>query len=208
MNGAKGIAAGAKEAAAAAGVSAFDSTATAEILSRYEPSPQASGLLSGDAPPSRFLKTLLSKELFEDAIVFLAYALPRREAVWWGLRCVQSITPPEPAPEIAAALSAVDTWIADPTDPNRRAAMPAAEKATYGTPAGCLALSAFFSEGSMSPPDCPPVPVGEWFCARTVAAAVHLGSLANGPKDAAKTARGFADLGAEVASKPPPWEKS
>ena len=124
MSAAKGIAASTPPAAEPK-ETGFDSAKTAEILSRYEPGPQASALATGDPPPSRFVKGLLAKDLPADAVVFLAYALPRREAVWWGLRCLRSIAPPEPAPEIAAALSAVDTWVNEPTDQNRRAAMPA-----------------------------------------------------------------------------------
>ena len=102
MSAAKGIAASTPPAAEPK-ETGFDSAKTAEILSRYEPGPQASALATGDPPPSRFVKGLLAKDLPADAVVFLAYALPRREAVWWGLRCLRSIAPPEPAPEIAAA---------------------------------------------------------------------------------------------------------
>lgn len=178
-----------------------------EILERYEPSDQAAALATDGTPPDRFLDRLIAEELVEDALSFLAYALPRREALWWGLRCVREITPPEPPPEIGAALASVDAWVGKPSDELRRAAMKAAEAATYATPAGCLALAVFFSEGSMAPADCPPVPVGEWFCARTIAATVLLGSLANGPDKARKTAQGFADVGIEVANQPAPWEK-
>jgi hypothetical protein len=119
---------------------------------------------------------------------------------------VRQYTPPEPPPPIAAAIAAADAWVAQPAEERRRAAMAAAEAATYGTPAGCLALAVFFSEGSLAPPDAPPVPVGEGFCARTVAAAIHLCSLSQGPDKAHAAALACSRLGVEVAAGPAPWD--
>jgi len=178
-----------------------------EVLARYEASKDALALVKPGMAPEPFLDRLQGVGLYEDALAFLAYALPRREALWWGLACVRKVTPADAPPEIAAALAATDAWTAAPSEERRRAALKAAEAATYGTPAGCLALAVFFNEGSLAPPDCPPIPVGEWFCARTVAAAVHLGSLALGPEQSEKTARDYVNLGIGVASQPAVWEK-
>jgi hypothetical protein len=189
-----------------AGLAKIEAEEAAQVLARYEPSAAAAQLATPALSPRAYLEQLISEELLEDALFFLAYALPRREALWWGLRCVRKVTPAEPSDAIGAALTAVETWVTEPGDESRRAAMQAAEEATFGTPAGCLALAVFFSEGSMSPADCPPVPVGEEFCARTVAAAVHQASLANGPKEVQGTALALVDLGLEVAAQPAPWE--
>ena len=191
---------------AESGLPKVEAAKAAEILELYESSEQAGALLQDDMAPDAFLEALLKEELVEEAISFLAYALPGREAIWWGVRCVRAVSPAELQDEETAALEAVDTWLAEPSDENRRAAFTAAEAATYGTPAGCIALAVFFTEGSMSPVDCPEVPVGEGFCARTVAAAVHLSSVAYEPLKASETARGFVDLGIEVAGQPAPWE--
>ena len=179
-----------------------------EVLERYDASEAATALLGEGMTPRAFVDRLLADELFDDAISFLAYALPRREALWWGLECVRSVTPEEPPEAVAAALAAADAWIAEPADELRRAAFDAAEAATYGTPAGSLALAVFFSEGSLAPADCPAVPVGEWFCARTVAASLLLAALANGPEEASATAQGFAERGVAAANEPAPWEES
>lgn len=188
------------------GLAKVEAATAAKVLERYEPSPEAAALATPDMAPRRFVDLLLAQELNEDALAFLAHALPRRDALWWGLRCVRAITPAQPAPEIAAALEAANAWITSPGDERRRKSMLAAEAATYGTPAGCIALAVFFSEGSMSPPDCPAVPVGEWFCARTLAAAVILSSLAPGPEQVAATARKFALSGIEAANARAPWD--
>ncbi len=189
------------------GLAKVEAPTAAKVLERYEASQQAAQLVTAEMSPRRFVDRLLAEGLNEDALSFLAYALPRREALWWGLRCVREVTPAQPKQEIGAAVAAADAWITQPSDARRRASLVAAEAATYGTPAGCIALAVFFSEGSMSPPDCPAVPVGEWFCARTVAAAVLLSSLAKGPDQIAGTARRFAEGGIEVANGRAPWDK-
>jgi hypothetical protein len=192
----------------ASGLARVKTATAAEILARYEPSKDAAALADGKIAPHPYVERLLDGQLFEDAIAFLAYALPRREALWWAHGCAKEITPPDAKKELVAALAAAEKWVAEPTDESRRAAMVAAEAATYGNPQGCVALAVFFSEGSMSPPDCPPVPVGEWFCARTVAASVHLACLARGPEHARPLAQDFAARGVAAGTQPPPWEKS
>ncbi len=177
-----------------------------EILARYEPGAAAVALAEEDTSPPRFMELLFARELYEDALSFLAYGLPRREALWWGLGCVSEITPEESPPAILRALAVVEEWVGGPNDERRREAMVAAEEATYGTPAGCLALAVFFSEGSMAPPDCPAVPVGEWFCARTTAAALLLASLQEGQEKAPATAKAFLERGIDVARNAAPWD--
>ena len=178
-----------------------------EIVALYEPSEPAAALLHEEMAPDAYLEALLGGDFAEDAISFLAYGLPKREAVWWGLRCVREVSPEELREEETAALSAVDAWLAEPNDEHRRASFAAAEAASYNTPAGCIALAVFFTEGSMAPVDCPEVPVEEGFCARTVAAAVHLSAVMYEPLKAPETSRGFVDQGIEVASQPAPWEE-
>ncbi len=179
----------------------------AEILEHYEASAEACELLTDGMPPAEFLDRLREQELHEDAITFLAYALGKREALWWGLRCVrEGLGEEEPAETIQGAVDAVQAWVDEPGEDARYAAFHAAEAATYESPAGCLALAVFFNEGSMAPADCPAVPVDEWFCARTLAASIHVGYLGGDPKEAPEMAKRFLELGLETATQPAPWE--
>ncbi|MFN8652413.1 MAG: hypothetical protein U0133_10955 [Gemmatimonadales bacterium] len=45
-----------------------------------------------------------------------------------------------------------ESWIAQPTDENRRVAFAKAEKADLGTAAGCRRRRAFFAGDSLAPP--------------------------------------------------------
>jgi len=192
---------------AADGLPKVEATSAQEVTVLYEPSEAAVQLSDADTTPARFVDLLFDAELFDDAIMFLAYALPKREAVWWGIACARDVAPDDLPEEGVAALQAAEAWLSDPTDENRRNSFEAAKAATYDTPPGCIALAVFFSEGSLSPADCPPVPVGEGFCARTTAAAILLSSLQVAPDDVAAKAKAFALSGIEAARSIAPWDE-
>ncbi len=127
--------------------------------------------------------------LAEDAVRFLAAALPKREAVWWGLACLRE-TLPAPFPEpVLRALMAVEKWVKEPAEGTRRAAGAAADEAGYGTPAGCLAAAAFWSGGSLTPANLPPVPPRDDLTALAVAGALLLGAAVEPLKGDATRAR-------------------
>ena len=75
----------------------------------------------------------------------------------------------------------------------------AANVAGFGTPAGCLALAAFWSGGSLSAPNLPPVPPKDELTGTAVAGAIMLASIiATAGAEPAKAK--FLTLGADVAS--------
>src|SRR4051812_46454440 len=121
---------------------------TIELFAVAELSDDAKALLEGatTSPPQRtFVTALVERELYSDAVRFIAHALPRREAVWWAWVCARKSAGDTPAPAIKAALDATERWIMQPSEETRRHAMHYAEIAEFGTPAGCAALSAFLS---------------------------------------------------------------
>lgn len=86
------------------------------------------------ASPVEFLSQLINAKDFDAAVKFLAFGLPRREAVWWACVCAR-MELKEPAPEAALnALGAAETWVRKPTDENRRAAMVCAQAAKFESP--------------------------------------------------------------------------
>ena len=114
--------------------------------------PDALKLLKQDQTPWQLLQALVSAELFADAIRFLAYILPKREAVWWAHQCVQTLD----RKASALALQAVEQWVIAPDEEIRRAAQSAAQKAGPTTPSGMSALAVFWTGGSIGPPDARP----------------------------------------------------
>jgi hypothetical protein len=166
---------------------------------------EAMALLRPDMQPPDYINLLVEKNLFADAVRFLAHALPKREAVWWGWVCAKRIAGEAPPPKVKAALEATEKWIAQPTDENRRAAYAAAEAAPFSTSAGCAGLAAFFSGGSLAPPDLPPVPPGEFLAAKAVSGAVIFAAVQKEPEKAPEKFKQFIAQGVDVTVRIKLW---
>ena len=93
--------------------------------SRSPPSPNSARrrwrCVRPDLHPLDFVALLMEKALYPDAVRFVAHALPKREAVWWGWVCARRSAGENPPPKIKAALDATEKWIAQPNEDNRRA---------------------------------------------------------------------------------------
>jgi hypothetical protein len=174
-------------------------TAT-EVCEHFPLGEEARKLLRDELTPWEYFDLLLQAQHYPDAIRFLAYALPKREAVWWACLCARNVSGTPPPSQIAAALEAAERWVADQTEENRRAAMPAAEAAEFRTPAGCAAVAAFWSGGSLGPPDLPVIPPGEYLTAHAVASTVMLAAVLMEPENAVEKYRTFLTQGIEVAN--------
>jgi hypothetical protein len=189
------------------GTSAPIHSKTVAISTAAELGEEAMALLRPDLHPLDFVALLMEKALYPDAVRFVAHALPKREAVWWGWVCARRAAGETPPPKIKAALDATERWIAQPHEDNRRLAMAAAEKAELGTAAGCAGLAAFFSGGSLAPPDAPAVPPGEFLAAKAVAGAVIFAAVAKEPEKAPEKFRSFVAQGVEVTTRVKLWER-
>ena len=110
-------------------------------------------------------------------------------------------------PKQAAALQATQRWVQSPTDENRRAAYTAAEAATFGTPAGCVALAAFLSGGSLAPPDLQAVPPPEYACGQAAGSAIVIAGIVSSPEKAPQKYARFLAEGFAIASGKPPTDK-
>ncbi|MEO8595141.1 MAG: hypothetical protein ABI759_17610 [Candidatus Solibacter sp.] len=180
---------------------------TVVISSVAELGDEAMALVRPELHPLDLVTLLMENSLFPDAVRFLAHALPKREAVWWGWVCARRSSPESPPPKIKAALDATERWISQPSEENRRLAMAAADKAGVGTAAGCAGLAAFFSGGSLGPPDAPPVPPGEFLTAKAVTGAVIFAAVSTEPELAPERFRSFVAQGVEVSNRVKLWEQ-
>ena len=186
---------------------ASEKASPARICEAAEISESSRALLQPDMAPERYVSLLVERGEFADAVRFLAHSLPKREAVWWAWFCARRASGSNPPPLIQTSLSATEKWIAQPNDDNRRAAMKAAEAAQFGTPAGCAGLGAFFSGGSLAPPEAQAVPPGEFMTGKAVAGAVIMSAVATAPEQAPEKYRAFIAQGVEVAHKIQLWPK-
>ncbi|MEJ7639474.1 MAG: hypothetical protein WKF75_16235 [Singulisphaera sp.] len=94
-----------------------------EVCGRFAPGEAAKGLLREDQTPRQFLDVLIENGEFPDAVRFLAYALPKREAVWWACLCARTASGPNPPAPILAALRRRGVG-SDPSEENARRRCP------------------------------------------------------------------------------------
>jgi hypothetical protein len=179
---------------------------TASICEVAELGEEAMALMLPDQKPPDFVALLVDRKLYPDAVRFLAHGLPKREAVWWGWMSARRSAGENAPPKIKAALEATERWIAQPTEDNRRAAHAAAQIAKFTTAAGCAGLGAFFSGGSLAPPEVPPVPPGEYLTAKAIAGAVNLAAMGGEPREAPEKFKSFIAQGVDVARRIRLWE--
>ena len=176
----------------------------AEICGALKLSPPARQLLDPQVSPADFLARLSEAGMAEDAVGFLAYALPKREAVWWACQCVREAGL-DSGDAAKAALLAAAHWAADPSENHRRAAHAAAE--TAESPESFVAFGAFFSGGSMAPPEAPEVPPAKELTALMIMNAVLVAAVVKEPQNAPQKYRRFIELGIQTANQPLPTGK-
>jgi hypothetical protein len=100
---------------------------------------EARALLQDDQRPIDFLRLLVERRLFVDAVRFAAHALWIRDAVWWACLCARGV---ERSPQENEALRTAVQWVLDPTDARRAAADEASKVVGLDSPAGCAAQAA------------------------------------------------------------------
>jgi hypothetical protein len=149
-----------------------------------------------DPAPLDYTRAALSSPRPTDAIIFLAYLLPRREAVWWAIQCVRAMLGSSADDE---ALRAADAWVHSPEDDNRRAALAACNARDQRAATTWLAFAAGWSGGSVTPSDNDPMPAPPAACAQGVHTAVILAACAGDPLGVVDRLRTCAEAGIRFA---------
>jgi len=155
----------------------------------------AKALLKDEHTSRQFLELLIGKELFPDATRLLAYCLPKREAVGWGCLCVRHSLGTEDASQISKTQVAAERWVANPEEGSRQAAKAAVDPNGPESPSDMLALAAFYSGGSVVPPDLEAVPPPDHVTPELVAGAVMIAAVRTQPEKAAEKYRVFLPKG-------------
>lgn len=173
-----------------------------EICRQFYLGDQAKQLLTPELTAEQFLRVLIENKQFVDAVRVLAYALPKEKAIAWASFCARQFSTANPSDESLAALGAVERWMSEPNEENRRAAMTTAERAAFGTPAGSAALAVFFSGGSIAPLAAPFTAPEQNMLPSSVFNAVMLAVLSKEPDKAEEKYSLFLAEGQKLASKP------
>jgi hypothetical protein len=174
--------------------------AAADIARSAKLSAEAEALLARATTPAAYLGALIEAGLETDALRFLAFALPKREAVWWACLAARDALAADNRPEVAACLEAVEAWVYRPDEEKRRQTFPLAEAVGFETPAGYAALAAFWSGGSIAPPDAPEVSPDPALTPTMAGAAVLLAAVKPDPLKAPAKHRLAIARGIDIAN--------
>jgi hypothetical protein len=151
------------------------------------------------------VQQLVTMGKFAEAVRIVAFAMPRREGVWWAWVTAKRATAPDAPAPLRASLEATERWIAQPTDANRRQAFELAQQADIGTPAGCAGAAAFFSGDSIAPANVQAVPPGPHDASKMIAGAVLLSVLSQEPEKAPEKFLAAIQQGLDVITKIKLW---
>lgn len=149
-------------------------------LAELEDEPRA--FLLPEHSPFEFFEVLIEKSQLLDAIRFVAVWLAPRHAIHWALTCVRELSSDNLAKREQDALLAVSKWLEEPTEEHRRGAMKLAEITEFESAAGWVAGAAFWSGGSIAPPDLPEVPPDESLVAKAVTTSLLMLATQGDPK--------------------------
>lgn len=153
-----------------------------------------------DRPSLEFVKELLSSPTPEDAITFSAYLLGPREAVWWGHQAL-SLLVDRVGPEDVDLMAAAESWVRQPSEERRAAALEAGMASATKTPGAWIALGAGWSGGSMAPVGSPPVEPPAYLTAKAINAGI-LSALARvDRKQRGETLRQLVDMAIRLATR-------
>lgn len=130
---------------------AIENLNAAEVCRKFSLGEMARKLLTPEQTAQQYLELLRQNKQYMDAVRLLAYSVPVKTGIIWANWCARYFLQANPSDKLRSASDAVDKWISEPNDENRRAAMQAAQAAEYGTPSGSAALAVFFSGGNIAP---------------------------------------------------------
>ncbi len=209
MGSAAATGGGTTAAGPTAGASGFvrvEAACAAEICTAFQLDADAQSMLTETITPRAFVERLVERELWSDALRFMAHALPKREAVWWACQCVRSAAGPAVVGKDAAAIAAAEAWVKEPTEEHRVAAMRGAEGTRHDTAAGWAAAAAAWSGGSLTAPELPVVPPGPWLTAQAAFGAIRFATIAKGIAKASQTQGEFVAMAVEIADAKNSWD--
>lgn len=174
-------------------------TKAAEITSLFEPDLPGQELLTEDIGPADYIQALMANEDFPDAVRFIAYALPKREATWWACLCARSNLNEQSKAEEIKAIELAEAWVYKPCSENCKPTYPAAEATAFKTAAGWAALAAFWSGDNMSPVEGSVVPPAPELTAKAVVGAVMLAAVQEGASQVKNKYQLFLRQGIDIA---------
>jgi hypothetical protein len=127
-----------------------------DLFSSFSTAATEVGEEAGDEDSLAFIQRCLSEGRPEPALVYCAYLLPRREAVWWACLALRELADPKPAERACIALAR--EWALKPEESRRRTALDRGLETSAKLSGAWVALAAGWSGGSIAPAGAAPMP--------------------------------------------------
>ncbi|MDP4024930.1 hypothetical protein Q8W71_20060 [Methylobacterium sp. NEAU 140] len=147
-----------------------------------------------DEAPLAFLERVRRGRTPEDAVSLLAYALGRREGVWWAIQAVRLLGGVAPGQE-DAPLAAAEAWVREPDDLRRRDALRLGMAGDHRLATPWLALAAGWSGGNIGPSAHAVVPATPEMTPRAIRTAVLVVLATVNARDRSTKLQACIDLG-------------
>jgi len=176
---------------------------TPELTAIANCSRQARELATPEVAPPDFLNTLEERQLYYDAILFLAHIMEPKPSIEWACKAIHELQPPGEPIAGQDCLTIAETWLKAPADPLRFTARDTAEKSGLEAPADCVAMAVYLSGGSVTPPDTPEVDPPPYGAQRLCSGAILMAAVLNDPQHVVERQRKALALGRQCAKLPP-----
>ena len=157
-------------------------------------------LLQPELTPEEYINKLLEKEYFADSIIFLAHALPKREAIWWACLCSKAVINKDTRADDIASITVAEKWVYEPDDKKRRMCGTLAEKGEYKSAQNWTAAAVFWSGGSITKESDPVMEPAPYLYAHAVSGAILNAVGASDADDIDVQFQEFIDHGLNIAS--------
>lgn len=188
-------------------VKGFTGTTAQEIYERCSLEKEITSAPVVDESPGDYAVRLMKSCDENECLVFLGHALPKRCAVWWLtqiIRVVESFESDADAPMLELA----EAWVRKPTDDSRREAMKMAEFLEMASPAAWAGVAAFWSHGSIAPPDAPEVASPDHLTGKAVIGGAILATVLNSPEKAPERRQLFTEIAIKISAGELPWSQA
>lgn len=152
-------------------------TKAAQVFDAYAELHEDVHPAGGDVSPQDYTLTLLESDEPLSAITFFAHVLPKPEAVWWGLKCVEGLDTNKSAHD-RKVLDLCANWVREGDEEARLAVLPETEDLNKNSPSVWMGRAVTWSGGSLSPNPDFRVEVPPGLTAKGVNAALQL-AIAN-----------------------------
>jgi len=172
-----------------------------ELFLIIPPEEEVSELATPNMSTIDFINKLIFTNLLNEAIRYLAIALPRREAIWWASATNRLLQKNDKMAERdKAAWKLVEDWVYNPSEEIRAEALKIAEGLGFETPGSYGAMGVFWSGGSMVPPETGQfVPPPATLTGSAIGASVIMNCALGDPQHLSTRQRSALEIGLDVA---------